>query len=346
MAYKYYGLVTSASPSSFYVNDFNAVLQDQFEVASDLFDILEEPVIGSGSFVDVRVRITEAVSSVTGTMLSDDFKQILFKDLAHDASLGKKYIFANNTWICVYSEIIKTLGANCMVRRCDNVLRWIDSDGIQYSEPAIIDYKVSRPRDLMGTENLVLPQGFTDVFCQGNARTKTIKGNQRFLFGPVENRIAFKIFGDGISNFLNQKTSDDTSATLLKFSMGGNFVNKDVDNLILGIADYYKNYSNLTSGSNIGTLDIVVSPNTNYVLESGSSLYDVRYYSGSTVLSGSFVFTVSGSNVPVDHYVFAQESNNTFSVYNIEKYLDSSLNILASGSSGSRILLVELRGIF
>lgn len=344
MPYTYYALKTSGSPNHTLVTDFQALMNSEFETASDIFDIQEEATLGSGTLSSVRVRITGAISSVTGEKLSDDFKQLLFKDLGHAASLGKKYYFNSNWWVCVYSEVRTSIGANCMVRRCNNQLRWIDSAGTVYTEPCAIDYKIARPRDELSTADLAMPAGYIEVFCQENARTKTIKGNQRFIFGPVENRVCFKVFGEGVMNYLNQSTTDDSSATLLHLSLGGNFVNADTDDLINGIADRYKNYDLITSASTVGSLTIVSVPNTNYIIESGSTVYDVRYYSGSTVLSGSFVFGLANANVPADHYLLTTMGANSFAVNNLEKYLDSTLDILCSGSSGSRVLNLELRG--
>jgi hypothetical protein len=346
MPYKYY---TTASPTYFklpsntLLSEFQENINVQFYNAPNAFVIQEESSIGSDVYEDVEVRIDRAINAYTGEKLGDDFKTILFRDLTHSASVGMKYYFDDNYWIIVNSEIIKNFAASATVRRCNNILRWIDTNGILYSEHCAIEYKISKAGDSIGPMNPVLPQGYIDVYCQLNNKTKYIRGNQRFLFGPVENRIGFKIFGNGVRNYLNQETIGDDSGTLMLLSMSANFVNQDTDNIILGIADYYSNYMNLNSGSNIGALDIVVNPSVNYILESGSALFDVRYYSGSTVLSGSFVFTTSGS-VPSVNYVFAQESSNTFSIYNISRYSNATLDILCSGSSGSRVLSFDLRG--
>ena len=347
MAYKYATLVPyEISSGSVILNEFQASVNQEFFNSPTAHTILEESPFGSGSFVNTDVRITGLVNQETGVNLGDDWKHLAFKDVKHSISLGTKYYFDGNYYLAVNTEVRKSIAASVGVRRCNNQLRWMDENGVFQSEPCIIDYKLSRPRDLVGTENLPLPQGFIEVFAQGTSKTFKIQGNQRFIFGPIENRIAYKIFGDGIKNFLNQSTMDDQSPKLLTFSMGGNFVNPDLDNITLGVADYYKNYSNLTSGSLVGAFSIVSTPNTNYILQSGSALYDVRYYSGSVVQSGSFVFSVSGSMVPTSKYVFAQESNNTFSIYNLEAYPNYNLNILCSGSSGSRVLELELRGVF
>jgi hypothetical protein len=345
MAYKYFPLSTySQSPSTEMKNGFQALLNDQFSNATDVYTIQEERVFESCVFVDVIARVNRAINSYTSDKQGDDFKLLLFPDIDHVLFVGQKFYFDSNYWLVYNVEAIKNLASSATVRRCNNSLRWMDSNGTQYSEPCSVDYKISRPRDIIGPINPVLPQGYIDVYCQLNSRTKKIKGNQRFLFGPIENRVAFKNFGDGINNYLNRQTMDDSSSSFLHLSMGGNFVNQDTDNITLGIADYYSNYRNLNSGSTIGSVDIIATPSINYVLESGSALFDVRYYSGSLVGSGSFVFSISGTDVPTDHYVFATESANTFSLYNIQKYTDATLDVLCSGSSGSRLLLFDLKG--
>ena len=344
MPYKYYGISTSGSPNHTLVTDFSTLLASQFDIASDVFDIQEEVVFGSGVLSNVRVRITSAVNAITGALLADDFKQILFKDITHDAGLGKKYFFSGNYWICVYSESLNTLSANCTVRRCNQTLRWVDSSGNVLTEPCVLDYKISRPRDEVSTSDLVMPAGYVEIYAQENAKTKLIRGNQRFIFGPIENRICFKVFGDGVRNYINQLTSDDSSAKLLQLSVGGNFINADTDDLVNGIADRYKNYDLITSASHVGSLDIVVNPNTNYILESGSQIFDVYYYSGSLVHSGSFVFGLANANVPAANYLFTTLGSNSFAINNLTKYLDSTLDITCSGSSGSRVLPLTLKG--
>jgi hypothetical protein len=134
---------------------------------------------------------------------------------------------------------------------------------------------------------------------------------------------------------------------MLQLSVGGREVNPLTDDITNGYADAYKNYGNLTSGSHISsTIDIVVTPNENFVFQSEYGLFDVHYHSGSNVLTGSFVFSVNDANVPVANYIFNTESANTFSIFNVTPYADADLNIKCSGSSGSRILPFELKGVY
>jgi hypothetical protein len=349
LSYKYFplGISSDLTTGSIILNDFQTYINDQFANSPNYYTIQEELVQGSRTYSNVEVRVTNAISSYTGEKLGDDFKSIIFKDLAHASSIGTKYMLDQNTFLTINSEIIKNFAASATIRRCNNTLRWVDSDGVRYSEECILEYKLNRPKDTMGAIDPVQEQGYTEIYCQLNARTRTIRGNQRFLFGPAENRICLKVFSNGIRNYINQETSDDTSGTMLQLSVGGREVNPLTDDITNGYADAYKNYGNLTSGSHISsTIDIVVTPNENFVFQSEYGLFDVHYHSGSNVLTGSFVFSVNDANVPVANYIFNTESANTFSIFNVTPYADADLNIKCSGSSGSRILPFELKGVY
>ena len=345
MSYRYF---TSSSPpflqsaNNTFVSEFQANLTDQFSTAPDVFIIQEEKTFASNVYSDITVRINTAIQSPIGVKLGDDFKSLLFSDLNQDTSLGKKYYFSNNYWLCVFTEAIKNLAAGCTIRRLNNSLRWVDDTGAIQNEACAIEYELVRPRDALGTENPVLPEGYIKIFCQLNERTKKIKANQRFLFGPVENRICLKVFGEGVNNFLNQKTFDDSTGRVLVLQVGGNVVNPSADDIVNGIADRYIDVD--TSASSVGNLSFVMTPNNSHLLQGVDQIYDVHYYSGSTVISGSFVFSVSGNQVPVANYAFGQVGDNTFELFNAEAYNDHTLDILCSGSSGSTIMNIELRG--
>jgi hypothetical protein len=322
------------------VDQFQALLLDQFSVSTDNFDILEETVFASGSYTNVNVRITGAIDPITQIKLSDDWKRILFKDINHPISVGKKFYFNDNTWIVTNCENIKSLTASCTVRRASNVLRWMDSaTGSLMEEPCGIDGEYKNPKDSTATNAFITPGAYLRIYAQLNSKTRTIQDNSRFLFGNTGNWTCLRVFGGGTLNFQNLKTNDNNSAQLLTLEVGSSFINEDTDDIINGIADRY-HYS--TSASSIA--NIVVSPNDGKILELASQTFDVRYYSGSVVTTGSFIFSISGSNVPVANYTFSTLTDNTFSVTNNEKYLDSSLVVNCIGTSGSRTFDVSLAG--
>jgi hypothetical protein len=346
MAYKYFGFNDddSFAPKNQFVDAFQALLDQQFDVSTTYFTIQEEVNFGSNVFFDVDVRINRAINSLTGQKLGDDFKQILFRDLGHATGVGYKYFFDDNYWIVVFSENIKNLAASCMVRRCNDMLRWFDDSGVYHEEPCSIDYKISRPRDSIGTVNPPILQGFLDVFTQLNDRTEKIYGNQRFLFGRPNNRVCLKVFGNGVNNLQGQETLSDTSGRLLTLSMGGNFINPDTDDIVNGIADRYVNYNNFVSASTVGVYSIISTPDDSNIIESGSAVYNVKYYLGTVPQSGSFIFNVIGTSVPQANYTLNVIDGNNFSIVNNQKWLANTLDIGCVGANGSRVLNIYLKG--
>jgi hypothetical protein len=402
---------------------FQALLDDLFYDAPSVYTIQEEISFFSGSWVNVDVRINQALDRQTGNKLGDDFKLILFKDLDHDAGLGHKYSFDSNTWLTVNLENYKGLARTSTIRRCNAILRWVDENGNSYSEPCSIDYELNRSRDEIGAKSVVTPQGYVDVYAQLNAHTKLIKGNQRFIFGPSENRIAFQVFGNGVRNFLNEQTADDSTCKLVVLTMGANQVNTDTDDVTNGIADYYKNVFALslspsaiaaqvgdtsqitpiltwngdvsskaisyrTSAStvasvsasglvamvasgtatitgymtdNVGvtdttavtvsasaalTYEIRIDPLTTYVYEGETQAYTAYLYQDGVAQADVFVFTVADADVPTDHYALSVLGNNSFSVQNLQFYLDDPLSVICTTGSRTKQVDIYLRGVY
>ena len=295
MSYKY---LTSASATTFqtpkesFLADFQANVDAEFSVAADIYTITEELPFASGSYIDVNVRINSAINSETGRNRGDDWKKVIFQDLSHDTNIGYKYLFDDNYFICVNSEIKKNFASSITVRRCNNTLRWVDTNGNNLSSHCIIDYSIKRPSDSVGRSAPVTSEGFIVVYTQLNDDTKTIVPGQRFLFGNSDNWQTFKIFGNGIRSFLNQDTEDNDSCKLLMLEMGANAVNNDTDDVINGIADTYKNVYELTltPSSISGSVGDTFQISANLEINDISTTKDLTYAS-----SASSIATVSGS---------------------------------------------------
>lgn len=341
MPFKYYTIFPNPpqTASAVMIEQFQALVKEQGQVSTDSFDIYEESVFASGSYVKMNVRVVAGTDVSTGTKLGDDYKHLLFyNDISHPVTVGMQYFFDSNYWTGINCENIKSLTSSITVRRCNTVLKWMSGSSIM-EQPAIIDYDFKNPRFDTPQSDAVVPQAYIRVYCQQNSKTETITPNQRFLFGNPNNWTCFRVLA--VRNFLNQETLDNTSSKLMVLEVQEYQGKSDNDDLVNGIAD---RYAYTVSGSSSAVNNVVVEPANGYVLEGSTQVFDARLYSGSTILSGSFIFSVSGSMVPLDHYTFSQLTANTFSVTNNEIYLDYPLNILCSGSSGSRIFPVSLRG--
>lgn len=319
MTYKYFILdpKVSSSIGDIMIDNFQSFVNEQFDNASDVFEILEENVFSSGSYVKTDVRINHGINVYTGEKLGDDFKLLIFKDLNHSLGMGYKYYFDSNYWIVVNTEVLKNLAASCMVRRCNNMLRWVDENSNYFEEPCIIDYQIANPRDQVGAVNPVTPQGMITVICQLNARTRKIKSNQRFIFGNPDNRIGYKVFGDGVKDFLNQKTTDENSAALLELKMGGNFVNPETDDITLGIADKYQNVYTVDvspttiSGSAGNTLQLAAFVKMNDVATDKAVSYSTSKASVATVSASGLVSLVSTGSAVITCYMTSNATIHT-----------------------------------
>ena len=241
MSYKYYHSApqTHYTAQEHFIDEFKALMDDSFLLASDVFTISEETSFASGVMQDVVVRINQGASTVGSQKMGDDFKLILFQDLDHEAQAGSLYYFDENYWIAYNTNVLKNLARSVLVRRCNNVLRWTDTNGNYHESYCSIDYPVKRPTDYVRTVDPVVPGGFINIVAQMNDETVLIKSGQRFLLGNPSNWNCFKVYGSGVRNFLNEKTEDNDSVGLLALVVATDFVNKDTDNLLLGIADYY-----------------------------------------------------------------------------------------------------------
>ena len=224
-----------------YTDLFQASLNREFYDATDIWTIQEEIPFASQIYNNVDVRIvTHVINSATGKARGDDWKKLLFKDLGHSVGIGFLYTFDDSTWITINSERTKNLAASTYVRRCDNVLRWIDDSGNLYSEPCIVDYQILRNRDSESPSgSIVLPAGTVEVICQFNNRTNLIKANQRFLFGNQGNWTAYRVEGGGVNNYQNVHTYDNYSVGFIVLTVRLDYITEN-DDLVNGIADANK----------------------------------------------------------------------------------------------------------
>lgn len=355
MSHKYMNAVSQPSSlSQSILNSFDNLVEEQFENAPDIFTISEESSFGSGILQNVIVRINRGINMYTGQKLGDDYKLIIFKEKDHDVNIGSKFYFDNNYWLVNNVESIKNFACSAMVKRCNNVLRWCDENGVIYEEPCSIDYSLKRPVDSEVSINPMTPEGFIELFAQLNDKTQTIDPNQRFLFGNPNEWVCYRVFGGGIKHFVNNETESNDTSRLMFLSLGTNYINEQTDDLVNGIADYYKNiyellvYPEYISGSIGDTFQIVPTLTVNGLtsikeLEYSSSAGSIASVSGSgglvnllssgeaiitvemsdnSLVTGSVLVQVSGSVlasydiriIPLDRYIYEGETT-TFTAY-------------------------------
>lgn len=301
--YKYYppslGTINK-NPKDAYIELFEENLRDQFYNSSDVFTIMEETSFGSGQYQNVDVRVNKVIDTSTGDRVGDDFRKILFSDLNHTTDLGWMYQFDSNHWIVTNIDKVKSLTTSAVVRRCNNVLRWFDSDGGYYEVPCAIGYLIKENRDFLTSgSNIVNPSGMIECYVQANENTNKIRPNQRFLFGNSSNWSAWRVEGGGINNFLNRVGSDNSTNRIIILSMSVDYINPEEDDVVNGVANAHTNqYSIFIDKSSItGAIGGSISLVANVYLDTNIVVRDIVWSSSNsgvcTVSSGGAVTFVS-----------------------------------------------------
>ena len=241
--------ILGQSPKDSYTADFQERINQGFYNASNVFTIEEESSFASGVYQNVDVRINGLINPTTGANIEEDYKKLSFKNLQHSVDLGKLYRFDNNYWITVNVDKIRTIAQTVTVKRCNNMLRWIDElSGAYYSLPCALGYLINENRDYATAGSaIVTPSGMVNCVVQHNDYTNTIKPNQRFLFGNPSNWTAYRVEGGGINNFNNQQTEVNSNAGFVTLSLAVDYLNEDEDDTTLGIAN---------SGTNVYVLSL------------------------------------------------------------------------------------------
>lgn len=244
--YKAYNSTRTNTPAQSYKEDFSAIQDLAFDNAPNVYygdaeDRVEyEYEYGSNIFKPVPiVRIDDVVAYNTGLFSTDDFKVFIFKNdfiEANKFTYGSKFKWKNNTWLVTSSNILNGVANSVEVRRCNNVARFYDKWGNKIYEPCIMDMTLRFTRNNT-TQPIITSNGEQKLWYQRNERTVYIKGNQRFLFGPKESRVAYKVYASGSKDYINTITDDDNSPSLTEVYLQFDQIDEQRDDIIEGFAD-------------------------------------------------------------------------------------------------------------
>lgn len=171
-------------PNEKWRNGQQAVVDRLFENTTLLKDEKNAVEEESMPFDFTFHKIDAWVDNVTEATLNpekddSDYKALYFRDCKHESSRGRYYKFDKNYWI-VYSDPSKEESiSQIKVRRCNNVLKWVDEKGVLYEYPCVIDYSLSSTNS-QTARVIQQANSHITVIVQGNKNTLSIKKNRRF----------------------------------------------------------------------------------------------------------------------------------------------------------------------
>ena len=232
----YTGYVDSDSYQKSIIEGYKYKINDRFDLSSSFTTIQEEYPYGSGTFRDLDCRVVGVRTVGTGTKMSDSYKTIIFKSQDHPKNIGYLYKFKNNYWIACNSDIMSSPTDSIVVRRCNNILRWEDKNGNIQSVPISFEDE-SFYLNNQEKQEIDRSSGYKRAIIQRTDLTKTLRPNQRFIFGEQ----CLKISGSGIGSFLNQVTDDDSSPSVIRLNFEYDYINYSTDDMVNKIANAFSN---------------------------------------------------------------------------------------------------------
>lgn len=177
-------------PHDAYLSQLQALINERWENSTQtIFNVYQQADIGSDEWIEQPISIDTAIDIGTGFKKGDDFKVFSHKNISADMKLGIMFRTEEDYWICTNTNGYASPTNSCEVRRCNNVMKWVDPEtGFVNQQWCAIDYELSSPRPSKD-KDIVVADGHIFVLVQGNDLTRSIPKNQRFIF----NGLAFKV---------------------------------------------------------------------------------------------------------------------------------------------------------
>lgn len=201
--------IRPSTPNDYYREQFQALINAKWEETTTKYLIKAETEVGSFIFEDTEVRINHALDKSTGIKQGDDFREIIFKEITHNAPKGLYYKFDNNYWLTYNTDEYNRTSKNIIVRRCNNWLRYYDkTDGALIEIPCILDYDATAPTPQVDND-IITPNNRITIIVQSNEKTTNIvQTNTRFIFGQRPFRVS------GYNNYMQNNIINSNSALL------------------------------------------------------------------------------------------------------------------------------------
>ena len=327
--------------------------------APDVVDIheqrIEEDDLGfikaNPHYYETEIRLNSAYDE-KGQKLSDDYKNILFKNIDHPMRLGTKYYFDvhdfknsdpkyPSTWLSINFDTTQ-LTANTLVRRCNASLGFLIKDRTEeYYEPAILDYDPKYTINRMDNVlNIVKSEIYITV--QYNEYTKNIKVNDRFIVGALDfndlsNNAVFK--AKEVFKFGALSTGNPNSVPLMTIAFDRDVVNidtdlikQDPDGTMHYIADYYIKKQSKVNNKEVAGCYLQLSPDNDVIYQGEEQTYTCTLYSyNGTPIDTDITFNtmLEGTNMP-DAYYETAISGNSITIKNIKRFYKSNLLLSCS----------------
>lgn len=252
-------------------DNYQDKMNEVWNYSSSLYeDVLVQDGIGLTTYTKISARIVQVFEAKLQDKRGDDWKKFLFKDCTIDYPYGLFFQWSGSYWIVYNKENLSSPTNGEICRRCSTVLRKIDEWGVVHEYPTV----VGTPKEVSDytTIQQTQPAGFLPFWTQQDSYSRTWQPNDRFLVGNSGHWTVYKIAAGGISNYENEQTFDNDTAGIIRFTMMAYYENNNMDNLELGIPDYYSNLWSMELDCYSIEQVIGYTKKVNYTLYKGGNL--------------------------------------------------------------------------
>ena len=268
-------------------NYYLKMLQDkvsrEWRYRYNIVDIEKEEEIGSGNYIPIEVAIQSVYDTNQKTTLSDDWRNIVFKDIRQQVCIGERYKFSylfgketedinKSIWITVNNNS-NSPTSNAIIRRCNTFIN-IKYNDSNHWEPCIVEDDFNYV-NLYYDKMITIPSAEIYLIMQYNKYSKKIKINDRFLLGEIdeddiENNIVFKV--KAVRKFTNKNTflTDTVPLTYVALDRDSLSADDDLYNRLMAHATVVKdnNIITLRAYDKLTNTVYILKDNNNKILSS------------------------------------------------------------------------------
>lgn len=187
MAYNSYNAmlsITSSTPTDYFLELQQNINDNVFDMSTDYVTVKVKDR-DTGIYSSLGVRIL-SVFKESSTIVHDDHKKIVFKDINYNVKLGDIFEFDNFRWMVISTNTKKVAQSYCSVQRCNMQLRFTASTPLTTNIITIDGIASNTIGGNDETPIIVLPVGTIEVRIPNDSNAKKIRYTPkptRFLLG-------------------------------------------------------------------------------------------------------------------------------------------------------------------
>ena len=164
-------------------------------------------------YTNLNIRLADIVNESPTSKKKDDFKNILFPDMAIDYfPIGAKVITMGNTWIATNPSNMSDANSGGIIARCNASYNSYDYYGNIVTEPIVVEKYSMLGNNNEDPRNLVLMDGYFNVTCQKNSVTEKLGQNKRIILGSKPYHIT------GFADFIQEFSGNRNSVHIIHFT--------------------------------------------------------------------------------------------------------------------------------